>query len=568
MTRRLLMAAAAVLLVPCLAVAAPQATVAEARVGGASVDFAPQVDFGRAVLTVSTPTGQVLRFEGVGTVPSFGLYDAKGQARPDGLYQWELRLSPRMSPELRKELRAARTRGEEGNLGDRVVSGAFTIAGGSFVDPGAREAARGATTEKAITPTTAADQVIPDDLIVQGSECVGLDCVNNENFGFDTIRMKENNTRIHFDDTSTQVGFPAFDWRLIANDSASGGSNKFSIEDSTSAKTPFTITGGASTNSIFVDSIGRIGLRTSTPVLDLHINTSNTPAIRLEQNNSGGFTAQTWDIGANEANFFVRDVTSGSLLSFRIRPGAPTSSLDVSSDGEIGIGTGGPSQKVHVFQNADVNTISLVENDSAGQTAAAAFRAQNDTGVQTNFIAHGSGRIITRYGVSLASRGELLHTGGNGLLIGTLEADNIILGTNNANRLEIAGTGAVTIAGNLTVNGTFSNPSSIDFKEAFVPVDASGLLTKLAMLPINEWSYKNDELGLRHVGPTVEDFQRTFGLGTEGKHIFPLDVQGVTIAAVQGLYQLVQEKDAEIAELRAQIGEIKQLLERAGAAQP
>jgi hypothetical protein len=31
-----------------------------------------------------------------------------------------------------------------------------------------------------------ADQVIPDDLIVQGSLCVGLDCVNNENFGFDT----------------------------------------------------------------------------------------------------------------------------------------------------------------------------------------------------------------------------------------------------------------------------------------------------------------------------------------------------------------------------------------------
>lgn len=29
----------------------------------------------------------------------------------------------------------------------------------------------------------AADQVIADDLIVQGSACVGLDCVNNESFG-------------------------------------------------------------------------------------------------------------------------------------------------------------------------------------------------------------------------------------------------------------------------------------------------------------------------------------------------------------------------------------------------
>ena len=61
------------------------------------------------------------------------------------------------------------------------------------------------------TPASA-DEVIPDDLIVQGSHCVGLDCVNNESFGFDTLRLKENNTRIKFDDTSTAAGFPANDW--------------------------------------------------------------------------------------------------------------------------------------------------------------------------------------------------------------------------------------------------------------------------------------------------------------------------------------------------------------------
>src|SRR3981189_1202573 len=96
-----------------------------------------------------------------------------------------------------------------------------------------------------------------------------------ESFGFDTIRMKENNTRIKFDDTSTAAGFPANDWQLTANDSASGGASKFSIEDITGAKVPFTIRAGAATNSIFVDSTGRLGLRTATPVLDIHANTSN-----------------------------------------------------------------------------------------------------------------------------------------------------------------------------------------------------------------------------------------------------------------------------------------------------
>ena len=60
------------------------------------------------------------------------------------------------------------------------------------------------------------DQVIPDDLIVQGSACVGIDCVNNENFGFDTIRVKENNVRIQFDDTSVSAGFPTNTWQRTA----------------------------------------------------------------------------------------------------------------------------------------------------------------------------------------------------------------------------------------------------------------------------------------------------------------------------------------------------------------
>src|SRR3954453_2461673 len=157
-----------------------------------------------------------------------------------------------------------------------------------------------------------ADQVIDDDLIGEGSTCVGLDCVNNESFGFDTLRLKENNTRIKFDDTSTTSGFPSNDWQLTANDSASGGLNKFSIENITATTVPFTVVGAAPTNSLFVDNTGKVGLHTAAPGLNLHISSTDTPAQRLEQTSAGGFTAQTWDIGANEADFFVRDVPGGS----------------------------------------------------------------------------------------------------------------------------------------------------------------------------------------------------------------------------------------------------------------
>jgi hypothetical protein len=76
--------------------------------------------------------------------------------------------------------------------------------------------------------------------------------------------------------------------------------------------------------------------------LDIHARTSNTPALRLEQSNSGGFAAQTWDIGANEANFFVRDVTGGLDAAIQVRPGAPTSSIDINASGNVGIGTASP----------------------------------------------------------------------------------------------------------------------------------------------------------------------------------------------------------------------------------
>jgi hypothetical protein len=65
--------------------------------------------------------------------------------------------------------------------------------------------------------------------------------------------------------------------------------------------------------------------------------------MRLEQDGSSGFTAQTWDIAGNEANFFIRDVTHGSALPFRIEPSTPANALYLDSTGRIGLGTTAPA---------------------------------------------------------------------------------------------------------------------------------------------------------------------------------------------------------------------------------
>jgi len=110
-----------------------------------------------------------------------------------------------------------------------------------------------------------ADQVVPDDLIVQGSACVGLACVDGEAFSFDTIRMKGTVLRLQFTDTSAG-SFPTTDWQITVNDDdAVGVGSYFSIEDLDAGTAPFTLEAGAPSDSIHVTSDGRVGMGTSTP---------------------------------------------------------------------------------------------------------------------------------------------------------------------------------------------------------------------------------------------------------------------------------------------------------------
>lgn len=243
----------------------------------------------------------------------------------------------------------------------------------------------GATALALVASTAHADFVINDDLIVDGSACIGFDCVNGESFGFDTIRLKENNLRIKFEDTSTAASFPTTDWQLTANDSANGGASKFSIDDISGSRTPFTIEANARSHSLYVDDGGRIGSRTSTPSTEFHTVDGDTPTLRLQQDGSSGFAPQTWDLAGNETNFFVRDVTNGSTLPFRIRPGAPTSAIFIDVDGDVGLGTASPGAPLDVEESgnlADDEPHVIVENTNATAGQRMMLAMTNNGGVE------------------------------------------------------------------------------------------------------------------------------------------------------------------------------------------
>lgn len=308
----------------------------------AGVTFAPTASYDGVRLTVLAPDGNVFStvFEG-NAQPGISASILPGSQK-DGYFTYELRVLKTTGYLQRGTDPLSAGGGSTAIAPPQIQNGHFLVTNGLIVVPGKKDIET-APTQKTHTSSAVPaplDAVTADDAIITGSLCVGFDCLTDgtENFGFDTIKIKENNLRIFFDDTSSTAGFAANDWRIVVNDSSSGGGNYFAIEDSTAARTPFKIEAGARTSALYVSSTGRVGFGTATPVLNQHIAFGDTPAIRLDQDSSSGWTPQVWDIAGNESNFFIREVTGGSKLPFRIQPGAPTNSISVCASGTVVIG--------------------------------------------------------------------------------------------------------------------------------------------------------------------------------------------------------------------------------------
>jgi hypothetical protein len=114
----------------------------------------------------------------------------------------------------------------------------------------------------------------------------------------------------------------------------------------------------------------------------------------------------------------------------------------------------------------------------------------------------------------------------------------------------------------------WTNASSADVKENFTRVNAREVLKRVAAMPISTWNYKAEDDRIRHIGPTAENFHARFGLGESDKSIGTIDAEGVALAAIQGLHEIVKEKDAEIAALEARLAVLEETIAAIGQQAP
>jgi hypothetical protein len=71
-------------------------------------------------------------------------------------------------------------------------------------------------------------------------------------------------------------------------------------------------------------------------------------------------------------------------------------------------------------------------------------------------------------------------------------------------------------------------------------------------LPIQSWSYRDDDPRVRHIGPMAQDFAAAFAVGDDDRHIHTVDASGVALAAIQALAARLAAAEARIEELQAE----------------
>ena len=382
-----------------------------------------------------------------------------------------------------------------------------------------------------------ADQVFLDDLIVDGSACIGMDCASGENFGFDTLRLKENNLRLDFTDTSGTGSFPSNDWAIIANDSDNGGENYLAFEDSDAGRQPFRVEAGAGNNALVVADNGQVGMGTRSPVLELHIVDGDSPGVRIEQDGSSGWTPQTWDVSGNETNFFVRDVTNGSLLPFKIRPSAPTNTLYVDSNGEIGLGTSNPAASLDVASNGasgapDIRVSSSAPTGAPGIDVVA-------TG------ANGAPNISVTYDNTTKEKRNLLTLTNYGnpqiSMVNTNNANSWIMGAGNGFVIEHTTSG--TRVADWDTTGNLVIPGSITTGGGTCGGGCDLVFTEDYDLPtIAEHTEAMWENGfLPNVGPTIEN--EPFNVSDKvGRMLNELETAHIYIAELHGRLEAVESE--------------------------
>ncbi|HEY0377757.1 MAG TPA: tail fiber domain-containing protein [Pyrinomonadaceae bacterium] len=372
-------------------------------------------------------------------------------------------------------------------------------------------------------------------------------------------------------------------------------------------------------NSIMTESVNKIGVNLATPLATLHVNgtqpaplaVNGTNATTLLQTgggkggNTSGVSGQKGGSGASISLAAGNggDAPAGSFRgsggSITLQPGgvgsgaAGTSAngnvlLAPSGIGNVGIGTPTPASRLtvkgtsgNVLEVKDTGLVLI--SPTAGLVGigttnpVAKLHVVGATTLASQNPVLGGENTSTGTGVAGHSkngdgvRGES-DTGGNGVKGKSVSGPGVYgisssgYGVQGQSTTGEAGhfDGKVTINGALTAGSCTGcgPPSDRGLKTNFSTVNPRFILDRLAQLQIQTWNYKSEPATVHHIGAMAQDFRAAFNFGTDDKTLSVVDAHGVTMAAIQGLYQQNQELSRQLERQGRQIERLQSELNR------
>ena len=172
------------------------------------------------------------------------------------------------------------------------------------------------------------------------------------------------------------------------------------------------------------------------------------------------------------------------------------------------------------------------------------------------------------YSFSAGQRADAAH---NGSFVWADNSTSTTFASTGTNQFRVRSDGGVWFYSNSAATtgvmlangaGSWTSASSVLLKDDFELVDPLSILDRIVAIPIQRWRYKSEDVGIRHVGPTAEDFYAAFGLGATDTGIATVDADGVALAAIQGLHALIQKQDALIEKQQAHLACLEKKIER------
>lgn len=352
-----------------------------------------------------------------------------------------------------------------------------------------------------------------------------------------------------------------------------------------------------------INNTGNVGVGTTVPASKLSVNGD----IQILGSGHGikfpDGTVQTTKAVSGSGSSLTGAGTAGSLVKFT-GTSSMANSVIKENGGNVGIGTATPAEKLHLsgtrsvlrLQSTAANQWSAIDYVTDGRswhTGVGGSQVPNDlrgkfyifdaTAQQIRMVVDTQGRV--GIGTTDPQNGKLqVEVGVSTALFARSAKGDGVRGIGDSGHYGVYGNGGVGVygfseggvgvrgvsddgyagsfAGKVLVEGTFINNSDRHAKTNISSINPRSILEKLTAIPIQTWNYKSEPASIRHIGPMAQDFRAAFQLGVDDKGISNVDADGVALASIQALYQMMQEKDRQIEQLQSLLNQVRRTIRR------